>query len=47
MYTLFDLESAPPAPNGMLLDGDGQPLELATLWPAAELTALVFARHCG
>lgn len=47
MYTLFDVETAPPAPVGVVVDGSGQPVELSSLWSAADLTALVFTRHFG
>lgn len=47
MYTLFEVETAPPAPAGVVVDGSGQPVELSSLWPAADLTALVFTRHFG
>jgi peroxiredoxin len=47
MYTLFDLETAPPAPHGVVEDTTGRPVELSALWSNAALTALVFTRHFG
>jgi peroxiredoxin len=47
MYTLFDLEAAPRAPDGVVVDSAGQQVELSSLWSATDLTALVLTRHFG
>lgn len=47
MYTLYDLESAPPAPRAQLVDGGGRTVHLEDYWPNAALTAFTFTRHFG